>query len=194
MNDVLVFISQKEQEIGDLCHKRHPSLPTPLKIAASKTHHRPSNRLPQQDLIQPYQTQSQSRPESISPATSEDSRLKNASSTVGLRGIFSKKNNRLSSESSSLGSSPSSAKSEAFIQNIKLNNLGTPETNVTLSADAMLFLFWNKDHLEVHNDKGYKRSVPDLVKNPVLVAASTNCCAVVGRAEPHDKVRPNAPD
>lgn len=101
-----------------------------------------------------------------------------------------KKKNRLSGESSTLGSRPSSTKSEASIQEIKFNHLSNSrEKNITLSADGSISVFWNKEQLEVHNDRGHKFAVSQLVANPILVTASTNCCAVVGQTENHNRVR-----
>ena len=100
------------------------------------------------------------------------------------------KKNRLSGESSTFGSPTSSAKSEAFTQDIKFNHLDNTEKNITLSADGSLFVVWNKEQLEVHDDTGFKIAVSSLVSNPVLAIASRNCCAVVGNRENYDTVRP----
>lgn len=116
-------------------------------------------------------------------------KLKHVSSLSGLKAkMFSTKQNRLSGESSTFGSTPSSAKSETFPQDIKFQHLDNAKKNVTLSADGSLLVFWNSKQLEVRDDAGFKSLVSPLVENPVLAIASTNCCAVVSKKENYDTV------
>lgn len=180
MNKILHFIDQKTQEIKKLRLERQsnfrPEARTPAKI-------------PEHSQKPKLNTRQQSKPEPLSQMSPGGLQEKPVSSMSRLKAFFSPpEKNRLSRESSTLGSPPSSAKSEAFAPDIKFNHLDNSEKNVTLSADGSLFVFWNKEQLEVHDDGGYKTAVSHLVSNPMLVTASTNCCAVVGQKENCDTV------
>lgn len=183
LNRILHIIDQKKQELQKLRLERQSDFRAEARTTATIAEHRPPSQQPEPGHSQQPKCNALNQPKQL--------QLKPVSSMSGLTAkFFGTKKNRLSRESSTLGSIPSSAKSEAFIQDIKFNRLDDTAKNTTLSADGSLFIFWNKEHLEVHDDRGYRVAVTNFVSNPMLVTAATNCCAVVGGKKDHDKVRP----
>ena len=178
MNKILHVTDQKKQEINRLRLERQSDFSAEAETISKIPERRPHS----QKFEQPP-------PEHPSHIDLRGLQLKHAPSLSGLTAkIFSLKQNRLSRESSTRGSTPSSAKSETFPQDIKFKCLDNTKKNVILSADGSLFVFWNTKQLEVRDDTGFKLLVSPLVETPTLAIASTNCCAVVSKRENYDTV------
>lgn len=183
LNDILNIIDQKKQELKQLRLQRQSDFLGEARETVNVPERRPHSQKSKHNQGR------QSKPEPLSLKSPAPLGLTHASSMAALKARLTPKKNRLSGESFTLSSQASSARSEASVQEIKFNYLDDNEKNVTLSADGSISIFWNNEQLEVHHDGGHKVAVSNVVANPVLVLASTNCCAVVGQTGNHHEVR-----
>jgi hypothetical protein len=183
LNEILHTIGQKKQELQKLCLELQSDFRAEARTTTNLPERGPHSQQPK------HNTFHQPKLEPPSPKDPGGLHSKPVSLVGGLKAMFvAPKKDRLSRESSTLGTLSSSTKSEALLKDIKFTHLDNTEKNTTLSADGSLFVFWDKEQLEVHDDRGYKTGVPKLIRNPILVTASTNCCAVVGKQENYDNV------